>query len=289
MVIIKITGGLGNQLFQYSFGKYIEKSLDGNVKYDTQTNLQANNFTKRTLDLKKFKVNLPIASDQEIKTFLKFRTGFFWRLERKFNQILGKLNSKYLVQKNAHCSKLPTKDNAYYDGYWQCYEYLDDVRDLILEQIKAPESFYEKHQNLLNQMQNSDSVAIHVRRDDYINIKVNASLFEVCDVDYYNEAVNTISKNLNNPQFFIFSQDEEWVEDNFAGDNFQYIKGNSTIDDLLLMSHCKHNIIANSTFSWWSAWLNNNSDKNIIAPKKWYKGKRNIETKNLIPKNWLRI
>ncbi|WP_418263902.1 alpha-1,2-fucosyltransferase [Flavobacterium faecale] len=289
MIIIKVTGGLGNQLFQYAFAKYIEKSLNINVKYDMQTILEATNFTKRNLDIEKFKVILPIACDRDVSFFLKFRTGILWRIERKFNQILQRLNSKYLVQKNAHSLDIPIKDNAYYDGYWQCYQYVDEVRDLILQEIKAPESFYKKQQNLLSQMQNSNSVAIHVRRDDYINIKVNALLFEVCDLDYYNEAITVISKNLENPHFFIFSQDEQWVKDNFIGDKFHFIKGNSAIDDILLMSHCKHNIIANSTFSWWGAWLNPFKEKIVIAPKKWYIGKRNEATVDLIPPDWIRI
>ena len=289
MVVVKIIGGLGNQLFQYAFGKYIEKSLNIDVKYDVQTKLESSNFTKRNLDVESFEVNLPIASDKEIGACLRFRAGTLWRIERKFNQIFGKLKSKYKVQTTAHSLEVPLKDNAYYDGYWQCYKYVDAVRELILNEIKEPKIFYEKHQHLLNQIKNSNSIALHVRRDDYINIKVNALLFEVCGMDYYDEAIKLISKNLTDPQFFIFSQDEEWVNDNFVGHQFHYIKGNPAVEDMLLMSHCKHNIIANSTFSWWSAWLNLNPDKKIIAPKKWYKGERNLETKNLIQKEWINI
>ena len=179
--------------------------------------------------------------------------------------------------------------NSYYDGYWQCYEYIDDVKDVLLNEIKIPTDFYSKHNDILNEFNTSNSVAIHIRRDDYINIKANEELFEVCDMNYYEQAMQIIEKKINAPKYLIFTQDKDWAKENFKGKNFEFVEENSAIEDMLLMSMCKHNIIANSTFSWWSAWLNQNPDKIVVAPKKWYKGKRNLTTKSLIPENWHRI
>ena len=111
----------------------------------------------------------------------------------------------------------------------------------------------------------------------------------MCDKQYYEHAMQIIEKRLNSPKYFIFTQDKDWAKENFQGENFEFVEGNSRLEDMLLMSLCKNNIIANSTFSWWSAWLNKNPNKIIIAPLKWYKGKKNLTTNSLIPENWMRI
>jgi hypothetical protein len=210
-------------------------------------------------------------------------------LVRKVNQLTDWFNKYVVVQKNAHSVLIPFKLNAYYDGYWQCYHYVDDVRNILLDELLIPQKFYQKHMGLIQKMQDSESVAIHIRRGDYINIKANSMLFEVCDVNYYNLAIKEVIKGCDNPLFFIFTQDKLWARENFKGENVFFVGDNSAIDDMLLMSHCKHNIIANSTFSWWGAWLNKNPNKIIIAPKKWYKGNMNNHTINLLPKNWIRV
>ncbi len=289
MAVVNIIGGLGNQLFQYAFGKYIEKNFKVNLKFDIHTDLVANNFTTRNLDIEKLNVSLPIATNEEIKKYKYYSNGLFSRLERKLAQKRIAFHSKYIVQQNAHSLLQRFDINSYYDGYWQCYEYIDDVKDVLLNEIKIPTDFYSKHNDILNEFNTSNSVAIHIRRDDYINVKVNAELFEVCEMNYYNHAIQIIEEKYPDAKFYIFTQDIEWAKENFLKENFTFIEGNSAIDDMLLMSFCKHNIIANSTFSWWSAWLNRNTSKIVLAPKKWYKGKRNQQTDNLIPPNWLRI
>ncbi len=289
MIIIKITGGLGNQLFQYAFGKVLEKNFMTSVKYDIKTEVNSNNFTNRNLDIQKFNIDLPKASKNEISNFIYFKEKFFWRVERKIAQNILFFNKSYRVQRNAHEILNELTNNTYYDGYWQCFKYVDEVRDLILDKISTNLSLLEKHKEILNKITNSDSVSIHIRRDDYINIKVNNRLFEICGMDYYNKAIEIVSEKLNNPQFFIFTQDTQWACQNFYGKNIHFVEGNSANEDLLLMSQCKHNIIANSTFSWWGAWLNSNSEKKVVAPKNWYKGNRNKQIANLIPQEWIRV
>lgn len=289
MIIVNIIGGLGNQLFQYAFGKYLETSTGDIIKFGINTDLVANNFTTRSLDIEKFNVGLDTASDSEIREFVKFRTGYFWRIERKLTQIFPSFNSHYVVQKNAHALIKSIKNPAYYDGYWQCYQYVDHVSNILKKEIVPSEDFFNKHADLLHDFKNEDSVAIHIRRGDYINIKVNAELYEVCDFEYYDNACILILEKYPKATFYIFTQDMEWVKEYFHGEHFKFMEGNSAIDDMLLMSFCKHNIIANSTFSWWSAWLNTFSDKIVIAPKKWYKGELNNSTDKLISPQWIRI
>ncbi|WP_294319028.1 alpha-1,2-fucosyltransferase [uncultured Chryseobacterium sp.] len=289
MNIVKIYGGLGNQLFQYAFGKLLEKKLNISVKYDIQTEITSKNLTKRNLDIEKFDIYLPSASENEISNLIFFRKNILWRAERKLAQKMPSIRANYIVQNNAHEILKDLKNNSYYDGYWQCYKYIDDVKDELLKEVQSHANFLISYESLISQMKSCSSVSIHIRRDDYINIKVNNKLFEICEFDYYKKAIDLLKMKFKNIQFFIFTQDKEWARQNFVGENFHFVEGNSAIDDMLLMSYCKHNIIANSTFSWWGAWLNKNSEKIVIAPKKWYKGKKNIQTDNLIPEEWIRI
>lgn len=289
MTIVKITGGLGNQLFQYAFGKYLEKKFDIDVKYHVEVDIIRKNFTRRDLDLEKFNIELHRASENEIYNYLKFKNGLLRRGDRKLSQFFPFLRPNYIIQKNAHILLLALQNKGYYDGYWQCCHYVDEVRDVLLKQIKPAPDFYIKHKELLEEINSTFSVAIHVRRDDYINVKANAKLYAICEKEYYQAAIKILEKEVARPHFYIFSQDKEWVKQNFTGDHFHFVSDNTAIDDMLLMAHCSHNIIANSTFSWWGAWFNTNPNKIVIAPKKWYRGTINLDTKNLIPKNWLRI
>lgn len=288
MVIIKITGGLGNQLFQYGFGKLLENK-NFEIKFDIQTEVTAKNFTERKLDLQKFTHSLAIATSGDVQQYIRFPSGLLWRAERKLSQLL-RLNSRYYVQKNAHARAEKLKDGTYYDGYWQLCAYMDDVREILLREIIPDQNFFEKYRQILTELGAENSVSIHVRRGDYIHIAVNRKIFEVCEIDYYEDAIKYMKAKLLNPKFYIFTQDIEWAEENFSGSEFQVMKGGSAIEDMMLMSKCKNNIIANSTFSWWSAWLNTNAAKLVVAPKKWYKNSElNGETQNLIPRNWIRI
>lgn len=290
MVIVKIMGGLGNQLFQYAFGKYLEIHTQDQVKYDVNVHIKNKNFTQRDLDIDYFKVQLPFCATSEKKTYVFFKNeGFFRRIERKLAQKFPYLHRHYKVQKNAHSNEFMLESDSYYEGYWQYSEYLDEVREGILQEIKPNALFYEKHASVLRKMQESNSVAIHIRRGDYISIKVNADLFEVCDMEYYAAAMQLIESRISNPRYFVFTQDTEWAQENFKGNDYEFIQGNSAIDDMLLISFCKNQIIANSTFSWWGAWLNQQENKVVVAPKKWYKGLRNKQTHALFPNTWIRL
>lgn len=281
--IVKISGGLGNQLFQYAFGKYLEVKNNLPSQYYFQTEIEHNNFTKRAKDLMFFFPNINIINDEKyLSEFIFFnKYGLLQRVERKLNQIFPFLNRKFIVQKDAH-SKVKTYMKGFYDGYWQHLEYVNTVKKHLLENIKFDDEMLKKNEVILSQINTGESVSIHIRRDDYINIPVNAKIYEVCDLEYYNKAIKLIKEKVNISKFFVFSQDKEWVRQNFVGEEFVFVDGDSAIEDFLLMSACKHNIIANSTFSWWSSYLNKNENKIIISPKKWYKNKNlNKKIKNL--------
>jgi len=289
MIKVKISGGLGNQLFQYAFGQYAAQKLNTEVLYHAQTKLIHKNFTQRELDIEKF--DLPInfiKGEFDEKSIFYFKN--LSRYERKLTQFFPFINKKVKIQSpNIHEPVKDIKDNCYYEGYWQNSIYPDSISELLKSKIELSKASYNKLNDIIIEIENSNSVGIHIRRDDYIKIPANTKIYNICDVDYYKKAMDHIEKKISNPRFFIFTQDIEWAKENFIGDQFHFITGNSGIEDMIIMSRCQNQIIANSTFSWWAAYLNKNSNKIIIAPKKWYKGKLNETTEKFIPKQWLRI
>lgn len=288
MVTVKIFGGLGNQLFQYAFGRYLAEKLGTSVQYDAQTEIVAKNFTSRKLTVSEF-FPIQLADKATVDAHKKFNGGVLWRIERKLVQKFSFLNSSYIVQDDPHSFIEKLSDKTYYEGYWQNHKYTDAVRKHILEHVKLSSESLDSKKEIIEIIKNCNAVGIHIRRGDYLNIPVNAKLYHACDMDYYYGAINIIESKYRDVKYFIFTQDADWAKENFKGEKFHFVEGNSPVEDVLIMSFCKHNIIANSTFSWWSAWLNQNPDKMVIAPKKWYKSELNNSTKDLIPNSWIRL
>lgn len=177
-------------------------------------------------------------------------------------------------------NKLPNEDNILFNGYFQSEKYLDRDKILDLYSIDRDSADYIqlKYKNIL-----SDSVSIHIRRGDYLD---KQDKHPVQDMNYYNLAMSYFNNCKN---FIIFSDDIEWCKNNFIGDQFVFIEGERDYIDLWLMSLCNHNIIANSSFSWWGAWLNQNKNKKVIAPSNWFGPKKQLNAKDLYCKDWIII
>jgi len=179
---------------------------------------------------------------------------------------------------------------AIFDGYWQSEKYFIDIKNIITEELSLKKKYIDEiEKNLINKIKNNNSVSIHIRRGDYVNDKTTNLHHGTCPLDYYHRAIKIILANNKKSIFFIFSDDIDWVKKNLKllHPSF-FISGNKDYEDLFLMSLCKHNIIANSSFSWWAAWLNNNPNKTVAAPKKWFNNPHQ-NTKDLIPKPWIKI
>ena len=293
MIIVKISGGLGNQLFQYSFGRSLSIHLNAIVKYDVKVSYNFLEFTKRTFGLKHFKLEMQIASGKEISQFKIFENEYLDRFERFIIKKVPFLNPRYVIQNKINFEKdiKQFKDNCYYDGYWQSERFFKSVEDILRKELQFRLQLNEIHDNLLIKISLNESVSIHIRRGDYITIKGNKELFSECTLEYYKQAINFFNVKLNNPLFFIFSDDINWAKNRFIGDEYCFVDFNKDFPemDLYLMSKCKNNIIANSTFSWWGAWLNNYEFKKVIAPRKWYNGSLNILVNDLLPSDWIKI
>ena len=186
---------------------------------------------------------------------------------------------------------LSLSDGVYLDGFWQSEKYFLDIEAILRKEfsLREPPSF--RSLGLAKQITPSNAVSIHIRRGDYL-AQDKIAFHGVCSLDYYLAAVTIISRRISSPHFFVFSDDHEWAEKNlklsypitFAHDS----DNKKPYEDIWAMSLCSHHIIANSSFSWWGAWLSANPDKFVIAPKQWFR-LQTMDAKDIVPERWLRI
>ena len=178
------------------------------------------------------------------------------------------------------------------DGFWQSDKYFLKYESEIRKDFSFPSFTDRVNINLLSEIINSNSVSIHIRRGDYIQMNSAIESHPLCSIKYYQSAISKIKEIIEKPKFYFFSDDIEWVKNQFFSvENAIFVnhnKGKDSYKDMQLMANCKHNIIANSSFSWWGAWLNPNPKKIVIAPKNWFKD-TSIDTSDLIPSTWIRL
>jgi hypothetical protein len=283
MAIIKIKGGLGNQLFQYAFGRYFSICNNVEVKIDNGINTNKQD-TYRAYTLDRFNITIFLASKEEI---LKAKYPIYM-ISKVLIGIRTKVFHKYNIGYVPNILKTKQK---YLDGFWQSYKYPNQIRDILLKEITLKEPLENKYQQILEQIKNTNSVSIHLRRGDYINDPKTKSAHLAFGLEYYEQAIKIVTGKIPDPTFFIFSDDIDWVRNNLKTNLPTVFVSRPEIKDfeeLIIMSKCKNNIIANSTFSWWGAWLNQNPNKVVIAPKRW-NNKFQKEYNNLLPPEWIPV
>ena len=280
MIIIKIKGGLGNQLFQYAVGRAVALHHKSPLKLDL-TMFKTYELHKYLLD--QFAIQADMATENEISE-LKGGNNLLFSALRKAGLVKRK---SYLKEKRSSYfdASVFQNDNVYLDGYWQNELYFSGIRELLLRELASISSMSDEGYAYWKCIKKSNSVSLHIRRGNYLNLKnVN-----VLDVDYYIKAVDYLRKSIEKPTFFIFSDDLDWCKNSLGFlDNCVFVDRTKTeIDDLKLMSFCQHNIIANSSFSWWAAWLNQNSKKIVVAPKGWLLN--DPGSSNVILSDWVKL
>ncbi len=280
MVIVKIKGGLGNQLFQYALGRAVALHHKLPLKLDL-TIFKTYKLHRYLLD--QFAIQADIATENEIIK-LKGGNNVFSSALRKAG--LAKRKFYFREKRSSYFDASVFKNNVVYlDGYWQNELYFSNIRELLLPELTSISSMSDVGCAYLECIKNSNSVSLHVRRGNYLNTKN----INVLDVDYYMKAAEYIRKNLEKPTFYVFSDDLEWCKNSlgFLDDCIYLDRTKTEIDDLKLMSFCRHNIIANSSFSWWGAWLNQNPKKTVIAPKGWLLN--DPDSSNVILSDWVKL
>lgn len=280
MIVVKLMGGHSNQLFQYAVGRSLS------IKNNTDLLLDLSWFdnmdgveSPRHYELGAYTIHEKFYKPSAISQ-LKFKLG-----------VIKKYNEQHF---NFNPDVLELGANAYLEGYFQTEKYFKDIRPTLLKDLSYKKPPSTKNKDLLVKIQRDpNAVSLHIRRGDYVSSKVHNAFHGVKELEYYHEAIKEIKKTVEKPTLYVISNDPEWCKKNLnfkekmvIVDNNDDITGGS--EDMRLMRTCKHNILANSSFSWWGAWLNENPSKIVIAPKEWFNDK-SIDTSDLIPSSWIRL
>lgn len=287
--IVRISGGLGNQMFQYAFG------VAANADLFDVTGFQTNHY--RNFDLDLYNIERNFATEKQVRGCLN---------EVRLKNILPRFIRKCLKMDKYVCLRtnrakekqinryqpelLQLSGNVYYDGFFQSDKYFKPFREKLLHDFRLKEALDEANKQMLERISQNNAVAVHIRRGDYLHKK---SPFTYLDTDYYQKAMAYIAERVENPHFFIFSNDAEWVRQNIHTSLAQTIveinDEKHGYFDLELMRNCRHAIIANSTFSWWGAWLCTNPDKIVVAPKQWFRPDADEYSGDIVPDEWVKI
>jgi len=267
MIRVVIKGGLGNQMFQYAYAKVIAEQYRLPLLLDLS--FYSKEAVSRTYSLDKLSINEKSTTERPSKHIRSL-----WKRTLPINRLLMKMGLRPL-------------NTVYLDGYWQTEKNFGGRNEFVRSLFKFPPPPIE----WVQRVQNSNSVAVHVRRGDYLKIPRR----QICNLDYFTQAMHLAESRLDEPTFFIFSDDIEWCEiiaSKFK--NVVLVRGcKSDLEDLHLMSLCKHMIMSNSSFSWWGAWLNESPGKLVFAPDKWIDDeKMNHEfmvIDEILPPRWIRV
>lgn len=285
---MRIKGGLGNQLFQYAAAYALSKRLKQKFVFD---HYNTNSMTKREYKLKELNVdnNEIISSELLPRKIILIRNMYVNKALRLINYTKHKCGDYiYLIENGSDIQKdffSIEEQNIYLDGYFQSEMYFKNFRPQIIKQFTPAYVSEKAYFEVLDHITSTNSVAIHVRRGDFKND--NNPYHYILNEEYYQNAIQYVNNNIESPFFFWFSDDIEWVKEKIGiKNNYRFIKlqtNHSDIDEMLLMKNCNHIITANSTFSWWSAWLSDKRCGIKVVPKKPY------GMKYMIPENWIKI
>lgn len=302
MIVVRLSDGLGNQMFQYAMGRKLAEELNTDLRFDTRwydENYDGNG-PDRTLTLNEFNLSLQPASTQDIRTVIglgtvstpaaRFVSRFAPRLAGKFlnyyREILDQPrgNSDSWPHRRRYSSRLLSiEDDAYLHGYWQSPGYFESIKSQ-LERDFSVTGLRGQNASVHEEIAESESVGIHVRRGDFVEYG------NTLPQEYYEEAISIIESQIDNPEYYVFSNGIEWARKNLPVEEATYVDwndGSTDYIDLYLLSQCRHTIMANSTFSWWGSWLHEESNDVVVTPSKWWNASEPVdEMWDFIPNHW---
>lgn len=269
VIIIKAMGGLGNQMYQYAMYEKL-LGMHKNVKFDLISFDKNNTHAdKRNFMLDSFpNVKYEVCTKRERARYVDDSKMLLDRIRRK---VFGSKTDIYR-EHMLYDENIFQMEDAYLLGYWNCQKYYDEMMPYLREKFKFPESSDERNIELFEKIKDVNSVSIHIRRGDYLESRYATRFGHICTDEYYDRAIEYVRERVENPVFIVFSDDKEYVKSQYQGKDYIVVDWNESEEmslfDLQLMSACKHNICANSTFSKWAALLNDNADRIRICPLK---------------------
>lgn len=295
-VATRILGGLGNQLFQYAAGRTLAKRLGASLILDCSPRPGPT----RAFALDRYLIDAEIVRDAQDKLHLRYfrfpgalgrrlTDAFHDRVPRHYR--IGGHRFRIFGEKRifSYDRRFETlAGSIYLNGYWQSHRYVEDAADVIRAELTPASEPSGANRDWFARIASTNAVCLHVRRGDYLYAAPERPL--ICSLSYYDAAIRHMRKALQEPRIFVFSDDIAWCRSTFTSADIAFVDGNGPDDateDLRLMAACRHHIIANSSLSWWGAWLGRHREQIVVAPEPWMPG---VPAQNdLLPPSWLTL
>ena len=292
MIIVNVVGGLGNQMFQYAAGRAL--SLEHGLPLRLDVGEFALHAIHQGFELERiFSAPVSLAGKEDLRSILGWQSG------RRAMRLLARPEARFL-----RCSRLiiephfqyfsgirQIQNSCYLRGYWQSERYFSAVADAIRTDFTFRLLMSEENQRIAEKIAAVNAVSLHVRRGDYVSNPHTLSVHGVCSLEYYVRAIRHIAERVSDPVFFVFSDDLDWARDKFPIDYpchyVNHNQGSESYNDMRLMSLCSHHVLANSSFSWWGAWLNPSDSKIVVAPRQWFA--KPVDVSDLLPDEWVSL
>ncbi len=294
LVVVRLQGGLGNQMFQYAFGAAVSVEFDARLKFDSR---YLSSFeTKRNLDLTSLRVPYEEAQSKDLSRFRMVNSD-------RTSPLLARLTRHHLFENRkvvrepdfGYHPGLTKIDHAgkYFIGYWQSYKYFEGIRQKLGRDLETRSALSPKAKLLEAEILGQKSICLNVRRGDFAHNPETKSFHGLMSIDYYTRALNALRSQGDFDRVFVFSDEPEWCRENFSFDKDLNVvshshAGPSFSHYLHLMKSCSGFVIPNSTFGWWAAWLSGCSADNVVAPEAWF-ASNSFDTQHLIPAGWTRV
>lgn len=280
MIAVKLMGGLGNQLFQYAFGQRLALESGREIAYETSF---FENNPHRPLDLRYLVPGLPLVPHHRVPRKAR-RYAYDTRL---LDWLLPRMTERYERQRTFDETLLAVDGPTYFEGFWQSLRYFQPHEARLRAQIRPDETglLSAAARRVLDSIRAGTAVGIHVRRGDYVDNPAHQATYITCSPEYFRQGVAHVAGQVAEPHFFVFSDDPAWTRAHlrFPGHRVTYVQGQTSLEDFVLLRACRHQIIPNSTFSWWAAWLNESPEKIVVMPRLWF---RRPEQQATVPELW---
>ncbi len=292
-VIVHLMGGLGNQMFQYAAGRALAQRLGATLKLDVSAYASD---PLRSYSLSPFNIQEQFATPAELAAIRRpYESRLAWYMQR-LSRLLKLPFGWTTVQENHFRPFDPRfaiiSGHVYLVGYWQSEKYFADMQELIRSECTLKEKPDAANREMAERIAGVQAVSLHIRRGDYVSNPHTNQIHGVCSLAYYQECVRRLAEELSRPHFFVFSDDAAWAQENLRLDYpTTFVAHNGPArphEDLRLMTLCQYHILANSSFSWWGAWLNPNPDKIVYAPGRWFNDPT-LDTRDLLPSGWIGV
>jgi hypothetical protein len=294
MIVVRLMGGLGNQMFQYALGRRLARDRGVPLKLDTtfyDTQRERRVDTPRVYALGGWRIQAELATSAELAEFPDSSPGRRTRIMALFKR---RRAGTTVVERSLRFDPavLDVRPPALLVGYWQSQRYFSPIASLLHQEFAPAHPPCRHAESLGALVSDSGAISVHVRRGDYVTNTVTHEYHGVCSPEYYAGACTLVAKRVHTPHFLVFSDEPDWAASELK------LPGRTTVvahdaachphDDIWMMSRCSHHVIANSSFGWWGAWLGRNPSKTVVAPKRWFNGTAQ-QPEDLIPEHWIRL